>query len=140
MVASSSWICKLPSGLSGFYLFFCTLSLFGVIPPEQNGATPAMAAALTGPVGTQMLMANLCALALMMVTLWPAGKSAATIKVNCLMWSGFAFFWSLVIIPYNIKTGQMTGDRVIPYHVFNLGSGAACLYAFATMTEEKAKK
>ena len=103
-------------------------------------AMPAMAAALTGPVGTQMLMANLCALALMMVTLWPAGKSAATIKVNCLMWSGFAFFWSLVIIPYNIKTGQMTGDKVIPYHVFNLGSGAACLYAFATMTEEKAKK
>ena len=140
MVTTSSIICKLPSGFSAFYLMFTTLSIFGLLPPEQNGANPAMAAQLTGPVGMQMMMANFAALALMAITLWPAGKSAATVKVNCLAWAFFGLMWSLVIIPHNVKTGQMTSDAVIPYHVFNVGSATACLYAFFTMEEEKAKK
>ncbi len=70
----------------------------------------------------------------------PEGKSAATVKVNCLAWAFFGLMWSLVIIPHNVKTGQMTSDAVIPYHVFNVGSATACLYAFFTMEEGKATK
>ena len=89
MVTTSSIICKRPSGFSAFYLMFTTLSIFGLRLRRKNGANPAMAAQLTGPVGTQMMMANFAALALMAITLWPAGKSAATVKVNCLAWAFF---------------------------------------------------